>query len=45
MTALPRLLAPALVAIGALFGACAPAQANLLANGSFEGPYVTNNYC
>ena len=42
---LPRLFAPALLAFGALFGASAPAQANLLSNSSFEGPFVTNSYC
>lgn len=45
MILLRRLLAPAFVALGALGGACAPAQATLLSNGSFEAPYVTNSFC
>ena len=45
MTPLPRLFTPAQLALAALFGASAPAQANLLSNSSFEAPFVTDSYC
>ncbi|MBC7729902.1 MAG: PEP-CTERM sorting domain-containing protein [Microbacteriaceae bacterium] len=45
MNTRPRFFVPALLALAALFGAGAPAQANLLSNSSFEDPFVTNSYC
>lgn len=40
------LIASTVLALGVLAGVAAPAQANLLTNGSFETPYGgTNNYC
>lgn len=35
----------ALLATTTLLVAAVPAQANLLSNGSFEGPFVTSDYC